>query len=586
MKLLNKKNLLIITLTVVLIGTGLIVANLIPSQAQSSEEELGGWIWTENYGWFSLNSSNINPDCDTDPSCIDYAVVKGASGNLTGYAWSENVGWMCFGSTCGAYRYTSPVVKHSVSARLVDNQLSGWARILSLDAPGQAWLHGGWVELRDAYASQSVPEAAMCYGCHDVCYAYAQICDENNPPVCVDDLDNCLNMGRECGTCFETTLYDGVAQPDDAGLDPSDVTLGGSGYICSNCTDCEEIPDLIGSGSRTKCNNCPSCKEFGVNNEDKFYGWAWNGMKDSQGNPVIGAGWIKFHTSVSNSYIAYPWLETKYGSIYAGGSVEQRGAVGRPSATYCIFADNLVNVSSGDCSQESIDQVQVGNLGQGTFTNALGKLDVEGLSTVYSHRGDDDYNKYGQKVTTHTGFPTYLDDPEGLDNRVMVVNGNLSVGDLTINIGENYGNGLVIVKGNLYITGDIKYAEGGISDLKQLPSIAWVVLGDIIVNNDVQEIAGAFIALGRSDVAGCSLSGDLYQLNNCGVFDDANNDTLSKNQSLTVRGLIAASAYNFQRTFSSIGQGSERIIYDGRLIANPPPGLKGFAEGLPVVRDF
>ena len=60
----------------------------------------------------------------------------------------------------------------------------------------------------------------------------------------------------------------------------------------------------------------------------------------------------------------------------------------------------------------------------------------------------------------------------------------------------------------------------------------------------------------------------------------------SSESPLTVVGLVIARAFGWERSYSNIKQGSERIIYDGRLIANPPPGLKGFAEGLPVIRDF
>ena len=36
---------------------------------------------------------------------------------------------------------------------------------------------------------------------------------------------------------------------------------------------------------------------------------------------------------------------------------------------------------------------------------------------------------------------------------------------------------------------------------------------------------------------------------------------------------------------SGINKPSEQILYDGRLLANPPPGLQNFAETLPQIGE-
>ena len=55
---------------------------------------------------------------------------------------------------------------------------------------------------------------------------------------------------------------------------------------------------------------------------------------------------------------------------------------------------------------------------------------------------------------------------------------------------------------------------------------------------------------------------------------------------LTINGVTVANQYILQRLYSgSTTQGSEKIVYDGRIIANTPPGMSDIVKSLPVVSN-
>lgn len=110
---------------------------------------------------------------------------------------------------------------------------------------------------------------------------------------------------------------------------------------------------------------------------------------------------------------------------------------------------------------------------------------------------------------------------------------------------------LKIVNGNLDIKNNILKNDVG-------PG-AWVVTGNINIGTEVTEIAGAFYSAGTiSTGAG---------------------------KQLTVHGSLAANKFQWQRTKGSIDRGSEQIIFDGRLLFNPPAGLTDKKKGLPLWRE-
>ena len=54
---------------------------------------------------------------------------------------------------------------------------------------------------------------------------------------------------------------------------------------------------------------------------------------------------------------------------------------------------------------------------------------------------------------------------------------------------------------------------------------------------------------------------------------------------LTVYGVAIARQFHLSRSFKSVTQGSERFIYDGRAVVNPPPGFGDITRALPLFTD-
>jgi hypothetical protein len=569
--------------------------------AQASQYELVGWLYSENYGWISLSSKNCEVIFNQDSlifcaprgvggARVEYQVSINGDNKITGYGWSD-AGWICFGSTCSGLDPDGlvPVATMDSNTRKID----GWANIMALGADG--WIHFR----RGGNAGSTVGQ--KCYDCEPTCLRLSQRCSMvGDPPVEVcEDVEPCLEYSEvdydSCATCFNRTYFNSQNIPDS---DVDSVT-GGSGYTCSACQGngvvgddnefCHESSSVLGS-SKIYCSDCTNCELYGVNSDSTngdLLGWGWNG--DS--TKTLGAGWIHFNSDWGAG-VVYPWLETQHGAIFSRNDVKQKTGSVANNATYCIFADSVKGVSSSNCSQDGNSQKFIAGVdiafpdssfSDGVFYNALGKIDLVGITTsIYGIIINK--NKFGHVVVPVSTIDSWSDG-KILNNAVYVVEGDLIVdSDVVFNnggIGQR-GNGTIVVTGDLFINGNMSYEVNVPADLSQLASVAWIVEGDVVINPSVSNIVGAYVLLGNGEVC----SGDdsdypRYEQNGCGVFFSGQD-----NNPLTVSGLIVAKAFDFRRIYADIAKGSERIVYDGRLVANPSPGLLGFVEGLPIIRDF
>ncbi|MFA5021107.1 MAG: hypothetical protein WC517_03545 [Patescibacteria group bacterium] len=590
-------------LTLILALIGILGWHFLTIQAEEPTYDLIGWFWSDNYGWISLNSDN------TGPLDHPYKVIVDSNNDISGWGWSDIAGWVCFGSTCDNNNIcgsttTPPCNDPNVNFGLAKpggvwqakidpstQRLTGWAKIISL-------MDSGWIHLGLGDGTNPGQSGAQCYDCQPKCDVFVKDDEGKDTSVCQEYSDDEYNR---CNFCFTRTKFDNENLPYT--IPSIDSVAGGSGNICSGCSVCSKILSSDQINSRIKCNACSSCNLYGGGRDSSngsLLGWAWNGNTDgADGFSKEGAGWIQLNPK-GGTGLVYPWLQTQFGNVYSSKDIRQKaaGSAGA-NATYCIFAQNISNFTSADCRPDILDvkfDFPLKSAVDSSYKNALGRLDLVGLSTVVktSSNGSQKYNKYGNIVIISNGNQSW-GALKALDNRVYVVNGNLVLSGSIVmengtNIDNKRGNGLVIVNGDLEIENDIFYDIAVPGDLKQLASVAWVVEGDIRIKEDVKNIAGVFIALGEDggeckiNGASCGDSTDNYpkfDLNHYGVFSSG----VSANP-LTVSGLLMARAFNFERSYSSPGQGSEKIIYDGRLIANPPPGLKSLSEVLPVVRDF
>ena len=294
-------------------------------------------------------------------------------------------------------------------------------------------------------------------------------------------------------------------------------------------------------------------------------GYAWSGNPNDS-FPGVGLGWISFQHAVN---IIPAYIQTVGGDVFAGGNI--RGSVNpppEPGATYLILANgNIVNFTSAQAGPEYV-QENVGlsemNLPSpaNQYANVLGKIDKQKIVTVV----DGTKNVYGDIVQSFL-----VQDPLFLNGSVWVAEGDQTLNGLSIRNGANASedaSGLIIVNGNLTLNGDIIYTSIGdipILHTQNLASVAWLIEGNLTIGPAVENLVGAFIVLGQV------------------IIPDSAPES---EKSLTVRGLIMAQGYQFGRSFSGTPgnpQPSEQIFYDGRLLANTPPGLSDFALALPKI---
>jgi len=330
-------------------------------------------------------------------------------------------------------------------------------------------------------------------------------------------------------------------------------------------------------------------------------GLGWGGMKDTNfinndgsGMPFVGYGWLCINEQYSGPpdpiftnrglcpstgvQIAVPYIQTVDGDVYAQTNIspDLNAPSGKFNATYLIMAGgNVQNFSSEEkYSTFSSSSYIMPNFpynislpkASTNFFNVLGYLDIPGIS-------ENRVNKYGA-VNYISGNWPINGDFSWPNTRYIIDNGDLTIGSASGDPGTTRytrGNTTFVVDGDLYIVKNITYSQDPVTKFTDLPSVAYIVRGDVYISPDVTEIAGNFIVLGKDGV-NCDTPG-------CGAIYTGASET----NTLKVNGIMMAKKFVFQRTYASVLKDpAEQVIYDGRLLINTPPGLQDFAKGLPV----
>ncbi len=279
--------------------------------------------------------------------------------------------------------------------------------------------------------------------------------------------------------------------------------------------------------------------------------------------------------------------------------------VGRKSGLDTIKADALKRDTRPDITFPEKRKQGVENLSsQNVRRNTLGSLDIDKL--VKLPDTGKIKNIHGYKVVSVQDESGILDVmTSGLDNTIFLKNGgDLSLGDrstrnaLVFKNGtlEKNGSGTIIVNGgNLIIYRPLQYEKSALSDLKNLASIAWIVLekdgrggniifdscippasltlkvNDISITQPVVSAVGIFfaegiISTGKGDGSECS-------------FTD------KTDVPLYVNGMFIARKFNFERIYTGdpdLNIASEFIQDTGRAVVNTPPGLSDILKSLPA----
>ncbi|MFH1226180.1 MAG: DUF2341 domain-containing protein [bacterium] len=513
------------------------------------------WAWAETFGWFSLDCKTV----ECQDAGKEYEVIvpdlsasePPAEGDVEGWAWSEYAGWVCFGKTCQAVYGAHSNAWATYYKEQYSSDIDGWANVVVL---GEA----GWLKLRESNNREINPAGYVFKPCYD--------CDT-------------AGAGIFCRICY------------------TDEDWGGSGKACSACHNCE--------GDGGTCGNCDYCDDYGLayrRDVGNISGWAWNGnwpyngsWQDNGGQP--GIGWLSFNYSGQTN--VPPWLETRWGDVYAGNFIE--GLAGSPpagqyNATYLIHVDygggqNVIRNFETWCEEKYQDESKFpgykekckdsayfGDWGQlfpdipkksNDYWGTLGKIDIAGIL-----RGD-----YGEVVDCHAqpdcltasspivlgGKVYYFDGDQTINSPIVVASGNQL----------QKGNGLVVIKGDLDINANIGYQDTTITNLRQLASLGWLVIKDdnglaggrVEISPEVANLIGVVYAEDRIDT--CEANGSL---------------TPCDQNYLNANGPMVSNRFILDRLYvnKQSNRSAERIVDDGRALVNPPPGLTDLTKGLPI----
>lgn len=394
-----------------------------------------------------------------------------------------------------------------------------------------------------------------------------------------------------------------------------------AGYTCSDCFF-ENIENSCALNTYNQnINRCATCEQVfktpGVildNHNNRLSsaagqmanlcGWAWN---------ANSIGWINFAPAITTS--TNPYFSVEQGNIYGQKNILSlyHPPFRKYNASYLIESGGLIN---NLVSSSTISEVFQGEMSyrpflnflqaiSGKYQNVLGTLDYTGLITPASQKGGNDINKFGGQIVsvtdagTLTSFFTSIGN-SAFNNKVFhIESGALSSGVLTIadsieiKAGQAMasGSGIIVVEGDLKIgtntqTPSIKYETvvlpKVISYLKNIPSIVWVVKGDVILDPGVTELAGTFVVLGDG-VNNCAIIPPAIDPEpHCGQFVTGTT-AIGSDQQLKVTGSVLARRFSLDRRYVSTvsSEPAEKFINDGRLQANPPLGLVDFSKAVP-----
>lgn len=695
-----------------LIVVAFIFVSTLPFWLQAGpNDNISGWSWSENIGWFSLNSVNL-------PEGADYGLnLDFNTGAITGYAWSENTGWMAFGTTTQTAipsvhgTGTTPASPRTPdgsapTAQLQpNNQITGWARILNLwdygyqqfgkndwgwvklndprwegqglfynpderQIGGFAWSYGGTIDGAGPFEGTYIPDAG--YGwiqfSSDIVSAeeatiVGTVCvDQNDNDTCRDipsetplqdvlvfttpgdyrDITNQngtytldqLTVDRLTG---ETT-YVVTAAPDDASTPEGDrvscqsltrevtvapgdrVTLDFpldcalaplgtehiDGYVyedlnANNAFDADVDNRLAGAlvytdrGQSTFTdgrgyyiiNNLVALQEYDIDAALANYQvdpdppqTLINIRPTSQVN-------IRMEKTEFAGEVAVPWLQTSQGDIHSDQSLIAEAAppTGYGNATYMITSNGLIRrfeswiQDYGSPLDQSRDWELANYRDFGTLpANLNGSPNIEGLALEA------------------TPLNNVLSPGDLVGSGVWIREDGF--GNLDLNPGR-FGPGpkTIIVRGNLNITNDFLYRTGGYAD-DQLPSVGFIVLGDVNIFGNVRRTVGAIYCLGTVNVfesrtrlihEGLIIANDI-NFNRSISHDPA----AGQYQPVIVDGQATGNSYEnpiigerFQASFhfdtAELESPSEIVFYDGRVAINTPPGFEDFTGSLPGI---
>ena len=138
-----------------LIGFLWLIREKIGEVRAGEQDNVLGWAWSENFGWFSANCTNLAECPVAVPPPFDYGLDIKEDGRIEGYLWAEHAGWVQFGNLVGA-----PAPGQAFYDK-TSSRVSGWAKVLTLG-------DDGWLKLRGSSVAVGVGPYRQCADCEDL----------------------------------------------------------------------------------------------------------------------------------------------------------------------------------------------------------------------------------------------------------------------------------------------------------------------------------------------------------------------------------------------------------------------------------
>ncbi|MFA6537641.1 MAG: hypothetical protein WCT18_04585 [Patescibacteria group bacterium] len=479
-----------------------------------SLDRIYGWTYSPNIGWISLNCINSElGNCSDQDYGINYDRENDV---LSGHGWSEHGGYFCFGQSCTDWGLNL-TPNNELPFAMVDafGLLDGWAGFPNLH-------NEGWVSLRGPLQTVLGKKVA-CQNCYR----------EQGSST------------DSCAFCFEKSDF------------------GGSGAICEKCNFC----------TNQVCAGCDYCYEYGLGldfSRNVISGWAWG-----KGGHEENYGWYKFASDFRTAETNLPYFKTVGGDVYVGGELGSlQDSVGHGySSTYLLETDGTIIhydsacANSPECgNNEAWINDEKGPLlfpkKENKYQSSFGQLDIKGILA----------GQYGEVVSIMSDSQL----PEVLAGNVYYSENDFYLFEKNFakTSGKPKASGTLVVKGDLYIEGNINVDQTAVSSFFGAPNFGIMVLknddgsgGNVYIKNDVTHIFANIYA-------------------EKAIFTGTSGDPKTEVQ-LTVSGLLVAGQFNFERDYADIEtkESAEKIIYDGRVILNPPPGFTDLVKSLPVLNN-
>lgn len=446
----------------------------ITETSADEKQKVGGWAWNPTIGWIRQRDAILDKQTGDKKGGFGVDRIK-ATGELSGWSWSSKEGWICWGKTCTQDPALADTQKYGPQPQVPPNPAFLTARVNPADNTVDGWIkvvarkRNGWVSL-----SQRTSGGIVRYG------------------VTYDPDKNEFKGWAWGGPKLGWIVFSGGTLADREFLYKQGPQVGKVACepFCSASVDASDLEAPlkskwktahIGAWLQTKGGALASVGGFDLASAppELYFGNSQfiilTGRLGNARQPLLGVKSLCEDSSI-------PASTCKNFGVIQG----QLG--GRQKAGELSFAlPKKVEITiSRDLALVKRTHLKT----KGAF------LDIDALVTQSANNPDDDRkNRYGKKVVK-LPLPSqqFVDSPEGRlytylnsitsGGSIFYNDGDLTIGERSStkpwmimggSVGKS-GARTVVVKGDLTIKRSLNYEKLGASNVKQLPSIAWVVL--------------------------------------------------------------------------------------------------------------